>query len=170
MAEQQEQQEVQQQESAEATVAVATSEKPQEKPSRTAPPPPEGQHYWWGTGRRKEAVARVRIRPGSGSFTVNGKPADEFFNHLRDREGVKTPLRVAEMLESWDVWANVRGGGYTGQAGAVSLGLARALSKAIPEIYDELRHRGLLTRDARKVERKKPGQPGARRKFQFSKR
>lgn len=169
MAEQQEQPKVEQ-ESSETAAAVATPEKPQEKPSRSAPPPPEGKHYWWGTGRRKEAVARVRIRPGSGSFIVNGRPADEFFTQQRDREGVITPLRAAEMVGSWDVWANVKGGGYTGQAGAVRLGLARALTQAVPEVDDEFRRRGLLTRDARTVERKKPGQPGARKKFQFSKR
>ncbi|MGC9454612.1 MAG: 30S ribosomal protein S9 [Phycisphaerae bacterium] len=110
------------------------------------------------------------MRPGSGSFTVNGRDANEYFTQLRDREGVVTPLAVANMVGSWDVWANVKGGGYTGQAGAVRLGLARALAEAVPELYEELRHRGLLTRDARKVERKKPGQPGARKKFQFSKR
>ncbi len=177
MAEQQEQPQDQQQPQAEQpeaeATAVATPEKPEtpkEQPARTAPPPPEGRHYWWGTGRRKEAVARVRIRPGSGSFFVNGRSVDDFFTQQRDREGVTTPLRVANMVGSWDVFANVRGGGYTGQAGAVRLGLARALVEAVPELLEELRRRGLLTRDARTVERKKPGQPGARRKFQFSKR
>jgi small subunit ribosomal protein S9 len=154
---------------AEAT-ATATAEKPKEQPSRSAPPPPEGQHYWWGTGRRKEAVARVRIRPGEGQFLINGRPVEVYFTQDRDRNGVTTPLRAARMAKSWDIWANVKGGGYTGQAGAVRLGLARALVKAVPDVEDELRQRGLLTRDARTVERKKPGQPGARKKFQFSKR
>mgnify|MGYP001076567229 CR=1 FL=1 len=173
MAEQQEQpkdEQAEQAASGEATAAAATAEKPKEQPSRSAPPPPEGQHYWWGTGRRKEAVARVRIRPGSGSFLVNGRPFEEYFTQDRDRAGVTTPLRVSRMMQSWDVYANVKGGGYTGQAGAVRLGLARALVTAVPDVEDELRQRGLLTRDARTVERKKPGQPGARKKFQFSKR
>ena len=143
---------------------------PEPEPEIPAPPLPEGKHYVWGTGRRKKAVARVRIRPGTGRFVVNKREADAYFNHQRDRDVIVAPLRAAKMVRGWDVWANVKGGGYTGQAGAVVLGLARALAKAMPETEGALRDHGLLTRDARMPERKKPGQPGARKRFQFSKR
>lgn len=136
----------------------------------TAPPLPEGQHYVWGTGRRKKAIARVRIRPGTGKFLVNKREIDAYFTESRDREAVVTPLTVVDMLKSWDVWANVKGGGYSGQAGAVTLGLARALSKAAPQTEAALREKNLMTRDARMKERKKFGQKGARKRFQFSKR
>lgn len=135
-----------------------------------APALPEGQHFIWGTGRRKTAVARVRIRPGTGQFTVNKRQADEYFRIERDREDIRAPLAAAKMPTSWDVWVNVNGGGFHGQAGAVTLGLARALAKAMPEIESALRAHRLLTRDARMKERKKYGQRGARRRFQFSKR
>ena len=128
------------------------------------------KQYIWGTGRRKKAIARVRIRPGSGQFLVNKRKADEYFPHEKDREVIGAPLAVTRTVAGWDVWANVEGGGYTGQAGAVALGLARALRRAIPEVESALRDHGLLTRDARMKERKKYGQPGARRRFQFSKR
>ena len=139
-------------------------------PVHAAPEPPAEKHYWWGTGRRKKAVARVRIRPGSGKVTVNKRELDEYFRQIRDRETVLSPLQVSQMATAWDVWANVTGGGPTGQAGAVTLGLARAIAKAVPDLESHLRDRGLLTRDARMPERKKPGQPGARKRFQFSKR
>ena len=138
--------------------------------SRTAPPLPEGQHYIWGTGRRKASVARVRIRPGSGKILINKREMDAYFRKLQDRQAVTAPLVAAKMVASWDVWANVGGGGTTGQAGAVKMGLARALVKAVPEVEGEMREKGLLTRDARMSERKKYGQPGARKRFQFSKR
>jgi small subunit ribosomal protein S9 len=144
-------------------------EKPPE-PSRTAPPLPQGAHYIWGTGRRKKAVARVRIRPGTGQFLVNKREVTAFFTEDRDRQAAVGPLLAVNMLKSWDVWANVGGGGFAGQAGAVTLGLARALSKAMPELESALRDKRLLTRDPRMVERKKPGQKGARKRFQFSKR
>lgn len=143
---------------------------PAPKPSRQAPPLPEGKHYIWGTGRRKAAVARVRIRPGSGKFLVNKREKDEFFTRIKDQMDVLAPLATIGMLTSFDVWVNVNGGGMTGQAGAVSLGLARAIAKHMPEVEHDLREKGLLTRDARMTERKKPGQPGARKRFQFSKR
>ncbi|MBS3733974.1 MAG: 30S ribosomal protein S9 [Phycisphaerae bacterium] len=136
----------------------------------TATDPPAGQHYWWGTGRRKRAIARVRIRPGSGAFKVNGRDVDEFFTQQRDRIAVRQPLDATKMVESWDIWANASGGGYAGQAEAVRLGLARAIARAVPETDSPLRDRQLLTRDARKTERKKYGRRGARRSFQFSKR
>jgi small subunit ribosomal protein S9 len=132
--------------------------------------PPAEKHYWWGTGRRKRAVARVRIRPGTGQFTVNKREAAAYFNEEKDRQAVVSPLETVNMMKSWDIWANVAGGGFTGQAGAVTLGLARAIAKAVPETETLLRDRGLLTRDARMSERKKYGRKGARKRFQFSKR
>jgi small subunit ribosomal protein S9 len=138
--------------------------------TRTAPPLPEGVHYIWGTGRRKKAIARVRIRPGTGKFLINKREVDDYFREERDRKVVQTPLVALKMLRSWDVWVNVGGGGFTGQAGAVTLGLARALAKALPDEESALREDRLLTRDARMKERKKYGQPGARKRFQYSKR
>lgn len=126
--------------------------------------------YWWGTGRRKTSVARVRIRPGTGKLVVNKKEVDVYFTRDQDRKAVSAPLKLVHAEKLFDVFVNVRGGGNTGQAGAALLGVARAL-----RTYDEnyavaLRDNGLLTRDPRMVERKKPGQAGARRRFQFSKR
>jgi small subunit ribosomal protein S9 len=162
---------------AETVVEKESTEAPKEAPkaeevapSRTAPTPPPDKHYFWGTGRRKKAVARVRIRPGSGKIVVNKRDAEAYFHTDKDRTAVLTPLLVAQMVKSWDVWVNVKGGGSTGQADAVKLGLARALAGAVPDVERSLRSQGLLTRDPRMSERKKPGQPGARKKFQFSKR
>lgn len=137
-----------------------------------APAPGSAQvnPYVWGTGRRKSAVARVRIRPGTGKFLINNRELDQYFALEPDRLAARAPLEVAEAGSRWDVFVNIRGGGTTGQAGAVKLGLARALAKATPETEAALRDKGLLTRDARKVERKKYGRRGARRSFQFSKR
>lgn len=126
--------------------------------------------WTWGLGRRKRAVARVRMRPGEGKFEVNKRDVDEYFVRESDRLAVRAPLSVVEAAGQWDVYVNCSGGGVTGQAGAVSLGLARALVKVKPDAVNALREAGLLTRDARKVERKKPGRPGARKGFQFSKR
>jgi small subunit ribosomal protein S9 len=126
--------------------------------------------FIWGTGRRKTAVARVRIKAGAGKFMVNNRDVREFFCVERDREAVHNPLKVTDTLKSVDVFVNVRGGGITGQAGAVSLGLSRALAEYNPEYEGKLRAENLMTRDARKVERKKYGRAGARRRFQFSKR
>ena len=126
--------------------------------------------YIWGLGRRKSAVARVRIRPGSGKFVINKRELDEYFKLAPDRAAARAPLAVTESDGRWDVFVNLQGGGTTGQAGAVKLGLARALVKAMPESESTLRDQGLLTRDARQVERKKYGRRGARRSFQFSKR
>lgn len=126
--------------------------------------------FIWGLGRRKTSVARVRIRPGTGKFVINKREVDHFFRLIKDRAAVRTPLGVTDTAKSIDVFVNVRGGGVSGQAGAVSLGLARALAKSNPEHDTALREQNLMTRDARKVERKKYGQPGARKRFQFSKR
>jgi small subunit ribosomal protein S9 len=126
--------------------------------------------YIWGTGRRKKAVARVRIRSGSGKILINRRSLEEYFKGDADRLSVRTPLEVAKLTAGYDVWANVNGGGATGQADAIKLGLARALIKAVPEIAPVLREQGLLTRDPRMKERKKYGQKGARKRFQYSKR
>lgn len=126
--------------------------------------------YVWGTGRRKTAVARVRVKSGSGAFLVNGKAVKEFFP-TPDTFGIATkPLAVVEGAATYDVAVNVQGGGILGQAGAVSLGLARALKRDNPNFEPTLRQNGLLTRDSRKVERKKYGLRKARRATQFSKR
>jgi len=126
--------------------------------------------FVWGLGRRKSAVARVRIRPGSGGFVVNEKPLNEYFPALRDSRLAQSPLELLEEGSSYDVFVRVHGGGPHGQAGAVQLGVARALKEANPVLFEGLRERGFLTRDGRMKERKKPGRRGARRGFQFSKR
>ena len=126
--------------------------------------------FTWGMGRRKTAVARVRICDGTGAITVNGKEYEEYFPTIDMRNLVLGPMRATETADKFDVYCNVRGGGPLGQAGAVRLGIARAL-KIEEETRDvALREGGFLTRDARMKERKKYGQAGARRKFQFSKR
>jgi len=126
--------------------------------------------YVWGTGRRKTSVARVRIKSGTGQFVVNGKPVEEFFSTLDTRRSALRALEATESRASYDVWAKVDGGGVTGQADAVSLGVARALKQDHPEFEQVLREHGLLTRDPRMVERKKYGLRKARRATQFSKR
>ncbi len=126
--------------------------------------------FIWGTGRRKTAVARVRVRSGKGEFQVNGKELKTYFPTDAMRRLAEGPLRATEAVERFDIRVNVKGGGPLGQAGAVSLGIARALIKTDQELEASLRDAGLLTRDARMKERKKYGQRGARRKFQFSKR
>jgi small subunit ribosomal protein S9 len=126
--------------------------------------------YWWGTGRRKTSVARVRIRPGTGKFLVNKRELDDYFKRDQDRKAALAALKLVQAENSFDVFVNVRGGGITGQAGATLLGVARALKTYDENYIGALRDNGLLTRDPRMVERKKPGQSGARRRFQFSKR
>lgn len=128
------------------------------------------KEYCWGTGRRKSSVARVRIRPGSGNIVVNTHSVEEYFHHEQDRNAVRSPLKITDNVKSYDVWVNLKGGGTTGQAGAMMLGLARALIVADPGTYGILRDHRLLTRDPRMVERKKYGQKKARKSFQFSKR
>jgi small subunit ribosomal protein S9 len=123
-----------------------------------------------GLGRRKTAVARVRIKPGTGSYLINGRTVEEFFPALRDLNEARGPLALLETPDSYDVLANVHGGGPHGQAGALALGVARALKDANPALFERLRQGGFLTRDQRMKERKKYGKRGARRGFQFSKR
>ena len=127
-------------------------------------------NFTWGTGRRKTAVARVRVKPGSGEFKINGKTFKEYFpTEAMQRQAIE-PMQATEALKSYDFYVNVQGGGPLGQAGAVRLGVARALKKLDQQLEPALREGGFLTRDARMKERKKYGQRGARRKFQFSKR
>jgi small subunit ribosomal protein S9 len=126
--------------------------------------------YVWGTGRRKTSTARVRIKPGTGKFLINGREFEAFFVTEDTRRVAKQPLVVTETRNNFDIWANVTGGGITGQAGAVSLGVARALRRDNENFDKLLRDNGLLTRDSREVERKKYGRHKARRSTQFSKR
>jgi len=126
--------------------------------------------YIWGVGRRKSAVARVRIAPGSGKIEINGRTLNEYLTAERDRKAIFGPLEVTNTGGKMDVWVNADGGGATGQAGAIVMGLGRALAKYDPNLEQNLRNAGYLTRDSRMKERKKYGQRGARRRFQFSKR
>ena len=122
------------------------------------------------TGRRKTATAQVRLTTGSGKIVINGRPYDEYFTVTSQQSAVLKPLEVAKTTQAYDISVNTRGGGMTGQAGAISLGIARALLQVTPELRPALKAEGLLTRDPRMKERKKSGQPGARKRFQFSKR
>lgn len=147
--------------------AVVQGAQPEAKPTAADLGP---KQFCWGTGRRKTAVARVRLRPGTGKISINGRELDTHFPNLKDRNDVRAPLEATDSSTRFDVWINVNGGGLTGQAGACVLGIARALIQADPTTFDTVRERGFLTRDSREVERKKYGQRGARRSFQFSKR
>jgi small subunit ribosomal protein S9 len=125
---------------------------------------------YYGTGRRKASIARVFLRPGSGAFTVNDKKFEEYFVTEAQRSAAKQPLASSETTGSFDVIANVSGGGVNGQADAVKLGIARALLEFNVELRKRLKAEGFLSRDSRSKERKKYGQKGARKRFQFSKR
>ena len=129
-----------------------------------------GAKKLYGTGRRREAIARVYIKPGPALFTVNGRPVEEYFKNVAWHNTAVEPLKFTQMLDQVEVKAQVKGGGVGGQAGAVRMGLSRALSLLNPELRPSLRTNGFLTRDPRMKERKKYGQKGARRRFQFSKR
>lgn len=124
----------------------------------------------YATGRRKEAVARVWIWPGEGTITINDRPIDDYFGRETSKMVLMQALEVVDRKGKVDVSVNVCGGGLTGQAGAIRHGLSRALSKMEPELRPTLKKAGFITRDSRAVERKKYGQPGARKRFQFSKR
>jgi small subunit ribosomal protein S9 len=128
------------------------------------------QVQYYGTGRRKASVARVFLRPGSGNFTVNHKGFEEYFVTEQQRVSAKRPLVLVEMTGNFDVLANVSGGGVSAQADAVKMGISRALLEFNAELRKTLKVEGLLSRDARIKERKKYGQKGARKRFQFSKR
>jgi small subunit ribosomal protein S9 len=131
---------------------------------------PSAGGWFWGTGRRKAAVARVRVRAGSGMFQVNGRELEEYFTQERDHKDIVAVLEATNTLGDLEVQVKVHGGGYSGQAGAIRLGLGRSLMRYDGSLEQTLRDHGFLTRDPRRVERKKPGQPGARKRFQFSKR
>jgi len=125
---------------------------------------------FYGTGRRRESVARVYIKAGPAGFTINGRPVDDYFRNVAWKTAAVEPLKFTQMHDQLEVKAQVKGGGVGGQAGAVRMGLSRALSRLNPELRPALRKNGFLTRDSRMKERKKYGQKGARRRFQFSKR
>ena len=129
-------------------------------------------HYYEGLGRRKEATARIRLHTGGAgnSFVVNDKPVEEYFTRIVDQSQINKPLKVTGTEGRFDITVKVSGGGVTGQAGAVRLGIARALLKADPDYRKSLREQGLLTRDARDKERKKPGLKRARKAPQYTKR
>ena len=125
---------------------------------------------WIATGRRKSSVARVIFRKGKGKFLVNGRDFNEYFNRDTQKMVIKKPMDLLEIGKGYDIVVKVNGGGQTGQAGAIRLGLSRASEKINGDFRSTLKTNGMLTRDSRQVERKKYGQPGARKKFQFSKR
>ena len=130
----------------------------------------EGAIQYYGTGRRKTSAARVYLRPGSGTIRVNDKPFDDYFPNEMLKMIIRQPLVITETADKFDLHVRVGGGGYAGQAGALRHGIARALVSYNPELRGRLKEAGFLTRDPRKVERKKYGRPGARKRFQFSKR
>ncbi|MBX2812037.1 MAG: 30S ribosomal protein S9 [Myxococcales bacterium] len=125
---------------------------------------------FYATGRRKEAIARVYLRPGNGKITVNKRDVEDYFPRETLKMILRQPLEISDQISKWDILINVTGGGLSGQAGAVRHGISRALVEADAELRASLKKHGFLTRDARTVERKKYGQPGARKRFQFSKR
>jgi small subunit ribosomal protein S9 len=127
-------------------------------------------HKNYGTGRRKESVARVHLRPGSGVITINDRPLDNYFGRETAKMILRQPLELVEQKDKLDVLVTVRGGGLSGQAGAIRHGISRALCAYNPDFRSVLKKAGFVTRDARAVERKKYGRPGARKRFQFSKR
>ena len=142
----------------------------QGEPALETPPPALGPGPYYGTGRRKTSVARVYLRAGAGQVRVNGRKLDEFFVSHTWRQHAREPLSFVGAADQYDAEIRVSGGGSSGQAGAVRMGLARALALANPELKSKLRRGGFLTRDPRMKERKKYGQKGARKRFQWTKR
>ncbi|MCH8313479.1 MAG: 30S ribosomal protein S9 [Nitrospinae bacterium] len=130
----------------------------------------EVEEKFYATGKRKESIAKVWLERGEGNISINKRDLKEYFRRDSLETNVKSPLVLTETLESYDIKVTVMGGGLSGQSGAVRLGIARALTETDPNLRIPLKRAGFLTRDAREVERKKYGQPGARKKFQFSKR
>jgi small subunit ribosomal protein S9 len=149
---------------------MADTETPTTEAPTQSTEPKVKQTFIWGTGRRKSAVARVRVAAGSGKILVNGRQLNDYFSSERDRKAIFGPLEVSNTGGKMDVLVNTSGGGPTGQAGAIIMGLGRALVRFDQTLEPALRGAGFLTRDSRMKERKKYGQRGARRKFQFSKR
>ena len=137
---------------------------------QTVQAPPAPSPPWYATGKRKRAVARVWLSPGSGNIVVNSQGLDNYFERMTSRMIARQALELLEILDGYDVLATVTGGGHSAQAEAVRHGISRALLIENPERRRTLKRAGYLTRDAREKERKKPGQPGARKRFQFSKR
>ncbi len=125
---------------------------------------------WKALGRRKSSVARVMISPGKGEYTINNRSIDNYFGRDVLKMVTRQPFELLGIDGKYDVRVNVNGGGLSGQAGAIRLGISRGIEKVNPDYRKILKENGFLTRDSREVERKKPGQPGARKKFQFSKR
>ena len=128
------------------------------------------EEQFYGTGKRKPSVARVWMRPGNGQMTVNKKPVEQYLVRESDRLLTMEPLKITDMADKFDIYVNVKGGGISGQAGAIRHGISRALILADPKLRDSVKKEGFLTRDSRMKERKKYGQPGARKRFQYSKR
>ena len=149
---------------------IATSHAPTTSPAVAAPAENVKRTFVWGTGRRKSAVARVRIAPGTGKIDINGRTLNDYFTKEQDRKAIFGPLEVTNTGGKLDIIVNTDGGGQTGQSGAIVMGLARALMKYDAGLEVTLRNGSFLTRDSRMKERKKYGQRGARRRFQFSKR
>ncbi len=147
-----------------------TQETKQQETASTGPASPDSRVALAGTGRRKESVARVRLIPGTGSIVVNSRACDHYFPREALRLAIKAPLLLTHQLGKYNVIANVQGGGLTGQAGAIKMGIARALLQLDAAHRTTLRGAGLLTRDPRMKERKKYGQKGARKRFQWTKR
>jgi len=125
---------------------------------------------FYATGKRKTAIARVWMRPGSGQIVINKRPLDEYLVQESDRTLVMEPFKITDMLDKFDLYVNVKGGGVSGQAGAIRHGISRVLVAMDPQLRELLKKAGFLTRDSRMKERKKYGQPGARARFQYSKR
>ena len=125
---------------------------------------------YYGTGRRKDSVARVFLRPGKGEMVINKRPVEDYFGRETLKMVLRQPLELTDSIDKFDIFINVQGGGLSGQAGAIRHGISRALLLAMEDSRSVLKKAGMLTRDSRKVERKKYGQPGARKKYQFSKR
>ena len=132
--------------------------------------PKKMNEEWISVGRRKASVARVRFVKGKGKIFVNDRPIDQYFGRETSKMVLKQPLDLTGFSKRFDIYANVYGGGSTGQAGAIRLAIARNIEKVDPDLRSDLKKAGMLTRDSRRVERKKYGQPGARKRFQFSKR
>ena len=131
---------------------------------------PKKSDSWSAIGRRKSSIARVNISSGKGTFTVNNRPIENYFGRDTLKMVMGQPLELLQLASKYDISAKVNGGGLSGQAGAIRLGIARCIEKISPDNRLSLKQAGMLTRDSREVERKKYGQPGARKKFQFSKR
>ena len=128
------------------------------------------ENYWSATGRRKTSTASVRLTKGKGKIIINNCDYNDYFGRDISKMVMKQPLELVDAVDKYDIYANVKGGGLSGQAGAIRLGIARILTQIDSDLRVDLKKAGMLTRDSREVERQKPGQPGARKKFQFSKR